>query len=89
MSDVRKKLAAEVKRNTTVLEGVINASDLRISYKTEDGWRRIYTPPEVLENLREVAEHIIGSRLKVLVPSLRDLVVDEAMEQLVAELNDR
>jgi hypothetical protein len=81
-------LKAEIKRNTGVLEDIEGASDVRIAYKTADGWKRLLAPA-LVETLRTYAVMTIGERLATLVPPTLDLVIDKVLTELAAELNDR
>lgn len=84
-----KAVVAEVKRNISVLEEIAKASDLRIAYKTEEGWKRLRVPATAAEVLRLCAAEVIDERLSVLLPVLTTAVTDKALDELVAELNDR
>jgi hypothetical protein len=84
-----KDLVTKVRRNKGVLEAIDNAPVLRIAYKTDKGWKRLRVPKSDAAALRCAASSIVERRLAKLVPEVASLVVDKALTELVAELNNR
>jgi hypothetical protein len=84
-----KDLVAKVKRNTGLLEDLDNASVVRIAYKTDKGWKRLRVPKSDAAALRRTASSIVEKRLDKLVPEAQALVVDAALDDLVAQFNGR
>jgi hypothetical protein len=84
-----KNLVAKVRRNTGLLEDLDTASVVRIAYKTDKGWKRLRVPKSDAAALRRTASSIVEKRLDKLVPEAQALVVDAALDDLVAEFNNR
>lgn len=84
-----KDLVVEVKRNTDLLGDLDTASVMRIAYKTDKGWKRLRVPKSDAAALRRTASSIVEKRLEKLVPEAEALVVDAALDDLVAQFNDR
>lgn len=78
-----KAIVSKIKRNTRVLEEIEKATDLRVAYKTEKGWKRLIVPAPSVESLRSGASTVVKNRLDKLVPA----AIDAVLNGLVDELN--
>lgn len=83
----KETITTELKRNLDLYKEVKYAKDVRIAYKTKDGtWKRLVVPEHVLGNLVDISCAVVGWRLNVLINQLGAKIVDEAIEEVVAEL---
>lgn len=87
MTPTTKAIVTEMKRNTRVLEEILDATDLRVAYKTETGWKRLYVSAPVAEGLRYDAAMIVKDRLNVLLSTAAIAAMDEALLELANEFN--
>lgn len=84
-----RNLVSKVRRNMGLLKDLDSASAIRIAYKTDKGWKRLLVPKSDAATLRRAASLIVERRLEKLVPEARDLMVDKALTELMAEFNGR
>lgn len=80
------EVVEEVKRNRTLLEEIEAATEFRIAYQhpTTGEWIRLLTSNN---ELKALASLVVEDRIKVLVPSLIEAVVNKTLDELCAELN--
>lgn len=77
---MKRTLLSEIKRNRRVYQEIQKATDLRVAYKTETGWKRLRCSPE---DLRAYAGTVVMDRLDAMLP----VAIERAMNKLVDEFN--
>lgn len=87
MTPAIEALLTEVRRNMRVCEELLSATDLRIAYKTETGWKRLRAP-DLTETLLYDAGTVVMDRIEVLLSTVATLVVDKAFADLFDEFKD-